>query len=176
MPMYCDPQHRWLQKPQVCLSHCGSALVTESAGTWKVSGAKMQRENLGGKDAHHPVFSQRWAFLRMRSDLLSDSVGDAAITSFHLLISFILLSLIVSLSFISVIRSSMGRPVCVPSPSASKERKRGGDRPEKYNDDKHTDGSHLIDLVRVFPDDVLDVKDGCWDMRLPKKNNSKLKK
>lgn len=145
MPLQCHPHHRLLQKPQVCLSHCGSALVTESAGTQKTSSAKMQREKLDGKGAHHPVFLQRWAFLRMRSDLLSDSVGDAAITSFHLLISFILLSLIVSLSLISVIRSSMEQPVCIPSPSASKERKHRGDRPEKYNDDKYTDESHLID-------------------------------
>lgn len=79
-------------------------------------------------------------------DLMSNSAGDAVIAFFHLFISFILLSFIVSFSFIFVIRSSLGQRIYVSSLSASKERKHEGDRPGNYNDDKRTDRLYLIDF------------------------------
>lgn len=102
---------------------------------------------------------------------MCDPAGDAVITSFHPLISFILLSLLVSLPFISVIRSSMDLThVGGPSPSASKERKPGGvGGRRKYNDDKYTDGAHLIDSAKVFSEDAWDVVRKRWKV---KKTNS----
>ncbi|KAF0041343.1 hypothetical protein F2P81_007241 [Scophthalmus maximus] len=50
-----------------------------------------------------------------------------------------------------------------PSPSASKERKPGGvGGRRKYNDDKYTDGAHLIDSAKVFSEDAWDVVRKRW--------------
>lgn len=77
---------------------------------------------------------------------MSDSAGDAVITSFHHFISFILLSFIVSLFHLcDQVFHGAAWPCLIP-PSASKERKHRGDRPVKYNDDKCTDRLHLIDV------------------------------
>ena len=108
---------------------------------------QMQRERErkkkeAGWETHTPRGSSHnaGAFLKLRSDLMSDSAGDSAITSFHLLICFILLSLIVSFHHLCDQDLYRAAYLCLipPSssssspPAASKERKPRGDRPEKY--------------------------------------------